>query len=314
MTVTFLASIWAQERNIMTVSDFNSSTAYVQVLCNTAPLSGLTAKYTIPASGDLQIDMSDLVRIINTGSVTVSERTSSGALIGSAVTKTWTRAGLINPAHVIAPESEIGSNQSFKAIVFAPSMMLKNATPAQIAFELYSADGYAFSTGRVKELPSANVKRFAHSVSIDTDTTAVEFWHLTDASLGSIPIRDLDPCKKYATVEWVSFSGATRRHTFEVINCTTETIDAVSLQNLQNFYDERKGRRDGFVLRLEDLDRYDFWYYSDLITSSYVRVTLDGSNWRQVQVVTKAAKIPNNDEGKLNMLEIEVNYAKYDTL
>lgn len=312
MTVTFPSSIWAQERNIMTLGGFNSSTAYVQVVCNTAPLSGVTAKYTIPASGDLQIDMSDLVRVVSAGNVTVSERTASGTLIGTSTTKTWTRAGLIDPAHVIAPASEIGSN--FDAIVFAPSMMLKNATPAQIAFELYGAGSYSFSTGRVKELPSGSVQNFARSVAIDTDTAAVEFWHLSKESLGSIAIRDLDPCKKYATVEWVSFSGATRRHTFEVINCTTETIDAVSLQNLQNFYDERKGRRDGFVLRLEDLNRYDFWYYSDLITSSYVRVTLDGSNWRQVQVVTKAAKIPDNDEGKLNTLEIEVNYAKYDTL
>ncbi|MBO7272678.1 MAG: hypothetical protein J6U89_07360 [Bacteroidaceae bacterium] len=312
MTVTFPTSIWAQERNIMTLGSFNSSTAYVLIVCNTAPMSGVTAKYTIPASGDLQIDMSDLVRVVSNGSVTVSERTASGSLIGTSTTKTWTRAGLINPAHVIAPANEIGSN--FGAIVFAPSMMLKSATPAQIMFELYCADGYLFSTGRVKELPSDSVQNFARSVAIDTDTAAVEFWHLSDESYGSIAIRDLEPCKNYATVEWVSFSGATRRHTFEVINCTTETIDAVSLQNLQNFYDERKGRRDGFVLRLEDLNRYDFWYYSDLITSSYVRVMLNGKSWRQVQVVTKAAKIPDNDEGKLNTLEIEVNYAKYATL
>ena len=301
MTVTFSTSIWAQERNIMTVGGFNSSTAYVQVICNTAPLSGLTAKYTRPATGSLQIDMSDLVRIINSGSVTVSERTSSGALIGSAVTKSWERAGLIQPENVIIPD-----NWEYAKIV-PPDNMIEGFENQDIVAEFYNFNDRTYSVS------GATWENQHRNLIIDGDF--ILYCQVSSQYVGkNYVLQQRDPCKKYATVEWVSFSGATRRHTFEVINCTTETIDAVSLQNLQNFYDERKGRRDGFVLRLEDLDRYDFWYYSDLITSSYVRVTLDGSNWRQVQVVTKAAKIPDNDEGKLNTLEIEVNYAKYDTL
>lgn len=296
----------------MTVSGLDLNTAYVRVLCVSGALSGTVAKYAKPASGVLEIDLTDLVRVVSAGTVIIGEYTSSDVIIGSTVSKSWTRAGLIDPSNVIAPESEIGL--LFNASVFAPSVMLQSATSAKIAFEIYSTDGYDFSTGRVKELPSETVQNFARSIEIGTATAEVEFWHLNDIKYGAITLQELDECKKYATVEWVSFSGATRRHTFEVINCTTESIDAVSLQNLRNFYDEHKGRQDKFVLRIEGLNRYDYWYYADLITSDKVQLTFDGVNYKQIQVVTKSVTIPDNDEGELNTLEIEINFAKYDTI
>lgn len=309
MTTVWTTNVWVQERNVLTVSGFASGMTRV-VIATTSP-SGYSASYTIPASGSVQVDMSDLVRLYDTGTFTITEYNDAGTA-GTTLTRTWLKVGLINPRNVIAPENEIGVEFMLK--VFPPSMMLKPATGAQIAFEISDENSYQFATGRVKELPSESVQNFARSVTIDSDTEAVEFWHLTDLNYGTVVLKDLEECKQYATVEWVSFSGATRRHTFEVVNCKTETIDAVSLQNLQNFYDERKGRRDGFVLRLENLDRYDFWYYADLITSSSVIVTLPNMSARKVQVVTKSVEIPNTDEGELNTLEIEINYAKYDTL
>lgn len=313
MIVNFPTTIWQQERSIMTIGTFNANTAYVKIVCNTAPMVGLTAKYVKPSAGELQVDLSDLVRIIAAGNVTVTEHSADDTQIGSAITKTWTRSGNIGFANIIAPPNEIGAEFGLK--VFPPSMMLKSATNAQITFEISNERSYQFSTGRVKELPSESVQNFARSVTIDSDTDAVEFWHLADQNYGTIVLKDLEECKQYATVEWVSFSGATRRHTFEVINCKTETDGTISLQQVYNHYKELKGRMDGFVLRLEDLDRYDYWYYADLITSSQVRVIVQGTTeWRLVQVTTKAVEIPNTDAGKLNTLEIKVNYAKYDTL
>ena len=89
---------------------------------------------------------------------------------------------------------------------------------------------------------------------------------------------------------------------------------SLQIDTINNEYDERKGRRDGFTLKLEGLSRYDMWYYGDILTSSKVRVSFDGTTWRQVQVTGKAIKLPMSDEGALNVLEIPVNYRHYDTL
>lgn len=305
MTVTFPFSIWAKERNIMRVDGFNSLTAYVQVVCITAPLSGLTAKYVRPQTGALEIDLSDVVRLINTGSVSVSERTASGAIIGSTTTKSWTRAGLINPNSVQIPDSPL---RAYGALIVPPDKLIDtighNDRDTLIICEFFGTAGTWNCGG---DATMATSKRFIGQISGD--------FTLTDGThTYAYKIQARDACRQYADVRWVSFSGVERVHTFEVRNCTTETIDAVQLENLRNFYDIRKGRQDSFKLRLDDLSRYDFWYYSDLVTSSKVEISLDGTNWRQVQVVTKSVQIPDNDEGKPHTLEIEINYRKYDTL
>lgn len=312
MIVNFPTTIWQQERSIMTIGTFNANTAYVKIVCNTAPMVGLTAKYVKPSAGELQVDLSDLVRIIAAGNVTVSEHSADDTQIGSAITKTWTRSGNIGFANIIAPPNEIGAH--FRLRVFPPSMMLKPFDDINISFEISNENSASFERGEIQELPSQDYYSFSRENILDTGTDLVEFYENQEYR-GKIELKPLDPCKRYAMVQWVSFSGITRCHTFEVINCKTETEDTISLQQVYNHYKELKGRMDGFVLRLEDLDRYDYWYYADLITSSQVRVIVQGTTeWRLVQVTTKAVEIPNTDAGKLNTLEIKVNYAKYDTL
>jgi hypothetical protein len=189
-----------------------------------------------------------------------------------------------------------------------------SGTEMQTLFEMYGKDGNQFSTGRVVMLPSENTLNFARQIAIEPAATAIELWHLTDVSYEHINLRELECGHVYAAVEWTSFSGVTRRHTFEVVKQTSEPINEVQIETINNEYDERKGRRDGFTLKLEGLSRYDMWYYGDILTSSKVRVSLDGTTWRQVQVTGKAIELPTSDEGALNVLEIPVNYRHYDTL
>lgn len=304
MTISFATEIWAQERNIMRVSGFSVQTAYVQLVCNTAPLSGMVAKYVRPETGALEIDLSDVVRLIKNGNVSVSERTAAGAIIGSATTKSWERAGLINPESVQIPDNPL---RAYGALIVPPDKLIDtigyDMQDTLIVCEFFGTAG----TWNCAGATMATTKRYIGQISGDFTLTDGTHTH-------AYKIQAREACKQYADVRWVSFSGIERVHTFEVINCTTETIDAVQLENLRNFYDIRKGRQDSFKLRLEELSRYDFWYYADMITSSKVEISLDGTNWRQVQVVTKSVQIPDNDEGKPNTLEIEINYRKYDTL
>lgn len=312
MTVNWTINCWAQQRNILTLSNFSTGTEYIEL--TVAGHSELTAKYVVPTSGTLQIDLSDLVRMYTSGSWTATER---GGQSSASTTMPWTRSGLISPTSVLIPETELSRDAGMKLLISPPSVMLKqigSGSGAQTLFEMYSKDGYDFATGRVKMLPSENTLNFASRIAIETAATAIELWHLTDSSHAHINLQELECGHVYAAVEWTSFSGRTRRHTFEVVKQTSEPINEVQIDTINNEYDERKGRRDGFVLKLEGLSRYDMWYYGDILTSSKVRVSFDGTTWRQVQVTGKAIELPMSDEGALNVLEIPVNYRHYDTL
>lgn len=311
MTVDWIINCWVQQRNILTLSNFSTGTEYIEL--TVAGHSELTAKYVVPTSGVLQIDLSDLVRMYASGSFTAKEYGGSSS---SLQTLQWMRRGLIKPESVLIPETE-QTNGALKLLITPPSVMLKqigSGTGMQTLFEMYGKDSDQFSAGRVVMLPSENTLNFARQIAIEPAATAIELWHLTDSSYEHINLRELDCGHVYAAVEWISFSGVTRRHTFEVVKQTSEPINEVQIETINNEYDERKGRRDSFTLKLEGLSRYDMWYYGDILTSSKVRVSLDGTTWRQVQVTGKAIELPTSDEGALSVLEIPVNYRQYDTI
>lgn len=320
MTIDWNTSVYAQERSILTLSDYDANTATIEVV-STNP-SGISAKYVIPIGrAALKIDLSDLVRIAASrgstgGTFTVKELDSGGNELHS-YGKTYTISGRINPrAYFRAlPPDEMADTFAFA--ISAPSVMYKrldnNADP--IRFELADGDaGYEWTTGSIQFPPLAEEPiEFARAIEIPNGADSVEFLHLEDM-IFRYPLKELECGKRYAEVEWVSFTGQTRRHVFEVVKLTEETTNDVSLETLTNEYDVRKDRRVSFSLRLEGLTAYDYWYYSDLVTSSSVKVSLSGTNYRQVQVTAKKSTTPETSAGKPLTLEIPINYVKYDTL
>lgn len=318
MTVQWNTNVYTQERNIMRISEIDASASYIRVLILSSGLSGTVVKYSIPASKNLDIDFSDLVRLSATGMCSISQNDANDVVIGSTYTMRWTQAGRINPAAYFRALPPDDMADTFELAISAPSVMYKrlnnNADP--IRFELANGGGgYQFATGRVKFPPLANEPiEFASAIEIPSGADSVEFWHLNDAMYYRYPFKELECGKRYAEVEWVSFTGQTRRHVFEVVKLTEETTNEVSLEMLTNEYDVRKDRRVSFSLRLEGLTAYDYWYYSDLVTSSSVKVSLSGTNYRQVQVTAKKSTIPETSAGKPLTLEIPINYVRYDTL
>lgn len=121
--------------------------------------------------------------------------------------------------------------------------------------------------------------------------------------------------RRYAAVEWQSRSGVIKRHTWEVRDIKDTTYNAVELQTRFNGYRENKGYEKTSVLHLDGLTRYDYWYYSDIITSSDVRVAMNevGADFGEdtrVQVLTKSAEQPNANG--LYELNVEIKYKRYD--
>lgn len=119
--------------------------------------------------------------------------------------------------------------------------------------------------------------------------------------------------RQYALVQWQSRFGNIKRATWEVADVKHSATDVVELVNIYGGWKSRKGIEVSVVLRLRDLTPYDYWYYSDIITSNDVRVALneidkDLDDSTIVDVVTKSATIPNSGT---KTLEVEIKYRKY---
>lgn len=321
MTIQWNTYVYTQERSILTLSDYDANTAAIELVSRNPYM--ISAKYVIPISrAALKIDLSDLVRVVESGGSTggsfnIIELDSDGKELHS-YEKTYTIIGQINPKAYFRALPPDDMADTFELAVSAPSVMYKrlnnNADP--IRFELANGGGgYQFSTGRIKFPPLAEEPiEFARAIEVPSGADSVEFWHLNDIMYYRYPLKDLECGKRYAEVEWVSFTGQTRRHVFEVVRLTEETTNEISLETITNEYDVRKDRRVSFSLRIEGLTAYDYWYYSDLVTSRSVKVSLSGTNYRKVQVTSKKSTIPETSAGKPLTLEIPINYVRYDTL
>ena len=120
--------------------------------------------------------------------------------------------------------------------------------------------------------------------------------------------------RQYALVQWQSRFGNTKRATWEVAEVKNSATDIVELVNIYGGWKSRKGSEVSVVLRLKDLTPYDYWYYSDIITSNDVRVALneidkDLDDSTIVDVVTKSATVQNSG---VKTLEVELKYRKYE--
>ena len=298
--------VWKQERIIALANGFDTLKFHTNI--EGSPANPI-ATYTTPSDGVLYIDVTDYVRAYPdvTGLYFYDEANDHDYQIGVTV------VGLINPAGVLIPERE---DNDPVCEISAPSVMLAPFAGLRIAFEMWSSLANEQIPVQIMQFPSARVKYFARSVELSNTTTRVAFLYrgTTFRTFRTIDLLPLSCEHQHACVEWVSFSGQIRRHVFDISKATVETGDTVELANILNEWTEIKGRVDGFTLRLENLDRYDLWYYSDMITSSRVRVTIDGLTWYDVHVDENAYTLPESNAGKLSTLEIPVKFRKYDAV
>lgn len=128
-------------------------------------------------------------------------------------------------------------------------------------------------------------------------------------------LKPLSCGRTYAAVQWTTRFGGFNTMTFEVVDIKQTQEDVVELSSRFNGFNVRKGYVQSFVLRLSGLNRYDYWYYSDIITSNDVRVAVNeidanfGEETR-VDVNKKSVTIPNSN-GSYS-LELEIKYKRYD--
>lgn len=295
------ANVWLQERNVLRIKDTGATNVSLGI-----NFSQFFATYTLDANHEAVVDMSDYIRTHATAT-SIYVRSNSGAAV--YVNANYTPVGLINPQNVLIPETDNGWPMT------VPTMYRQAFAGAayRIGVELCASE-YAVvycqrGTVEVALQLEAWVPMIVSELeNMQTIVTATRGGHNT------YQIKELNPCARYAAVRWVSFTGKTRLHTLEVRDLSQTADDVIKLETLDGSYNQIKGRTDGFKLYLDDLTAYDYWYYSDIITSSKVEVSLDGANWNQVEVTTQSVTIPNSDQGALNKLEINVNWKNYDAV
>lgn len=225
--------------------------------------------------------------------------------VGYYVVIDFSVIGLINPANVLIPQTVTGM------MIEPPSVMFRQLFSGQInsiAMEF-------FSEIRTVVYTSSSFHIVKKTVEANTPTT-VNSNNMDSVNIGTytISVKELESCRNYCAVRWVSFTGQTRLHTWEVVQRTTETAGAFELLTQDGSYNVVKGREDGFSLRLDGLNVYDYWYYSDICHSSNVEVSFDGQTWQRVNVTTKSVTLNEGDAGQFGTLLVELKYKKYDAV
>lgn len=326
MTLNWGTNVYTQERSILGITDIDANAAYIRLLFISGLPSVAVAKYTVPSSRTLDIDLSDAVRLSATGQVSIGQYNEHDVIVGSTSMISWSQAGLINPSKAIIPLnslicSRVNQNANYSLFpvvppskIYIPSTALAFTT---IEVVTYTAR-YAYrkvSTGGVSAETAIPSGRSTITLTMNDRYLPLYDTQATGgtAAMGTINLEQTDSEKDYVPIRWVSRFGTTKLLYWERRNLKTSTKDSVSIESLANQYDVRKGYVESFTAFMDGLDAYDYWYYADIITSSKVEVLI-GSNWYQAEVTSKDYTIPNTNAGKPNKLEVAINLRKYDTL
>lgn len=290
----FYYSVYLQEQPTIEVLSKN----------NRAVLVGLgsdVVSYTPDENKMVYVNLTDYMSVFGDGSIGV------GTPVSSRINVNYLVVGMVSPENMIIPR--INDIQDFVPII-QPSKMYA------LPFGLYGSvsvwnngqsDNVYYGAFQSKTLP---LSPLASNLEIKEGL----FVSCGDIKY-STHISPLSCGRAYAAVQWATRWGGVNVMTFEVVDVKQTQENIVELSSRFNGYDVRKGYVQSFVLRLSGLNKYDYWYYSDIITSNDVRVAVNeidanfGDETR-VDVTTKSVTIPNSNG--LYSLELEIKYKRYD--
>lgn len=271
---------------------------------NRAVLVGLgsdVVSYTPDENKMVYVNLTDYMSVFGDGSIGV------GTPVSSRIDVNYLVVGMVSPENMIIPR--INDIQDFVPII-QPSKMYA------LPFGLYgsvsvwnnaqSDDVYygAFQSQTLPLSPLASNLEIKEGLFVSCGDIKYST-HISPLSCG----------RTYAAVQWATRWGGVNVMTFEVVDVKQTQENIVELSSRFNGFNVRKGYVQSFVLRLSGLNKYDYWYYSDIITSNDVRVAVNeidanfGDETR-VDVTTKSVTIPNSNG--LYSLELEIKYKRYD--
>lgn len=292
---------WQQERLVLKLTTASDHVDLYDWAQQSAPL----ATY-LTADGVAEIDITDYVRANPTRNQYALTYEGAGQYWAMSIV----RAGLINPEGMIIPPHELTARG---ALIVPPSKMIATSDTIRAGFYKTQGTWHRRLQGRWVELENGYIPVVENDSIIISDS-GVEGVHKFGISERLCGVR-------YASIGWTSADNCSgvpldRVHTWEVRSQEVASADGYSLMDWDNAYKTIKGREDGFTLFLDDLSAYDLWYYSSILTSSYVVLKeIDGVTLGEavvLDVVTKNVTLPNGSA--LGKLEVQVKFKRYDAV
>lgn len=271
---------------------------------NRAVLVGLgsdVVSYTPDENKMVYVNLTDYMSVFGDGTIGI------GTPVSSRIDFNYRVVGMVSPENMIIPR--INDIQDFVPII-QPSKMYA------LPFGLYGSVS-VWNNGQSNDVYYGVFQSRALPLSPLASNLEIEeglFVSCGDIKY-STHISPLSCGRTYAAVQWATRWGGLNVMTFEVVDVKQTQENIVELSSRFNGFNVRKGYMQSLVLRLSGLNRYDYWYYSDIITSNDVRVAVNeidanfGEETR-VDVNTKSVTIPNSNG--LYSLELEIKYKRYD--
>lgn len=250
------------------------------------------AIYNHVANKEILIDLTEYV-IANpnpTSAITLYD--------GTTATITWQSSGkLFNPNKVQRPSYPLAqfftknnARVNFPNIIFAPSSVFSGdhflawSPEENLDFSIVSSGG-------------DTIGRNIYIVETLEEDNSISIGIIDSKAQYNMQMRQQKDCIQYIDIKWECLfqKNAYKKHKFELYE-QSESVDVS--QELYNYKDgglalTEKSRKKEITLKLDDLNTYDLWYYSDLLTSSNVFALIDGG-WQRIQVITKNINIPFN--------------------
>lgn len=257
--------------------------------------------YTPDENKIVHVNLTDYMSVFDDGSIGI------GTPVSSRIDVDYRVVGMVSPENMIIPR--INEIQDFVPII-QPSKMY------ELPFGLFGSVS-VWNNGQSREVYRGAFQ--SETLPLATQNTNLEIKEGLFLSCGDIRytthISPLSCGRTYAAVQWSTRWGGLNVMTFEVVDVKQTQENIVELSSRFNGFNVRKGYVQSLVLRLSGLNKYDYWYYSDIITSNDVRVAVNeidanfGDETR-VDVTTKSVTIPNSNG--LYSLELEIKYKRYD--
>lgn len=283
----------------------------------------LIATYTPDAYKNIYIDLTDYFSTLNIGTTGVNSIQVSTNQ-SQKISVEYNVRGLRDPQYMDIPDAFTAvrfslRNMSQEISIAPPTRWLEPLFGLNDSIVIYR---YEISSYLVRLLFGLSVfdisSQVLNNIEVPASANAVILHLLRSNNIlveKRLYNRQTLLCgRKYAAVEWVSRSGMIKRHTWEVRDVKDKSTDRVELMTHFNGYREEKGYETTIVLHLDNLTQYDYWYYSDIITSSDVRVALnevdaDFGEDTRVQVLTNSNAQPNAHG--LYELNVEIKFKHY---
>lgn len=294
--------VWRAERSLLIFHGAANSPFNVTI-------GDVTLQAVTDAAGDVMIDLTDLLATYQIGD-SDSVRFNTGDLTPTESVSFEIKGDLSPNSIIIPPNGEIG----LYAPIIAPAYFLQGLWGINPQFVVHvgqSVLGYLEYVEYVGGMPTAHAFHPNDLQAVSVAREKIAFRYREDDELicsRMVNIRPEQCGRRYAMVQWVSAFGLIKRHTFEVRDVETSVSNSVSLQNNFGGFRELKGTRKGLRLHLSQLSAYDYWYYSDIVTSRDVRVAVsdfdaDFGEDTRVKVTTKSVTIPNG----VNIADFDVD-------